>query len=408
MKILMINNYHYRRGGADVVYFNTASILQQNGHKVSFFSIEHPNNEPCDFSDFFVKEHDYRKLSLINKILSVPSFIYSREAYKKLTDLISKEKPDIVHIHLFLGGLTTSILLALKKINIPVVHTLHDYRLICPAYTLLDRNDQICERCKDKFYLRCAIRRCSLEKNFIHSSMLAIDAYFRKYIFNPIKYIDRFIFVSQFSKNKHIEFDSKFKQKAEVLYNFNINEIPTSNVKGKYFLFYGRLSREKGLDLLIKSALETNISLKIVGTGPLYNQFVNNFNTSNIEFLGYKKGAELFNIIRESSFVIIPSQWYENNPLTIIEAFSFGKPVIGSKIGGIPELINDSNGFLFESKNVDSLTDAIKKAISISDDNYRIMSQNVFEFANRNFSKEVYYNKLLSIYKSVINDKKNN
>jgi len=407
MKILLINNSHYSKGGADNVYFNTANLLSQNGHEVFFFSVNDPNNRPCDNSEYFIKKNDYRNSSLIEKIRSIPSFIYNREANVKLLNLIDKVKPDIAHIHLFLGGLTTSILIALKKRNIPIVHSVHDYRLICPAYTFLDRNNQICERCKDKLFLKCAIRRCSLENNIIHSTILSFDAYFREYIYNPLNYIDRFVFTSQFSKKKHIEFNSFFAKKAEVLYNFNNNQIIPSKVRGNYFLFFGRHSREKGLTLLIETAHKINIPLKVCGAGPLTDK-LKSLNYRNIEFLGHINNDELKNVIRNSSFIIVPSECYENNPLTIIEAFTFGKPVIGSKIGGITELIGDLNGLLFESKNADSLNEVIIKALSITDSEYLKMSQNVCEFAHENFSKEVHYKKLLEIYKSVIHDKKNN
>lgn len=408
MKILLINNFHYRRGGADTVYFNTAKLLEQHGHDVFFFSIRNPDNVPYERSKYFITYRDYRKLSLFVKIKSISSFIYNKEAYIKLLNLIDDVKPDVAHIHLFLGGLSVSILKALKKRNVPIVHTLHDYRLICPAYTFLDRNNNICELCKDKLYLRCAIKRCSLEGKFSHSTMLSMEAYFRKYFLNPVKYIDRFIFVSNFSKNKHIEFNHDFTIKSEVLYNFTktVNDKREIN-KGNYFLYYGRLSREKGLISLIDSARVTKVSLVIVGTGPLLEKYKDQ-KFDNIQFWGYKSGEELWEIVRNASFVVLPSEWFENNPLTIVESFSLGKPVIGADIGGIPELINNENGFLFKARNPESLSETLIKAKNITDEEYHRMSLCVIDFAYKHFSEEAHFDKLLSIYKSVIHDKKNN
>jgi len=396
MKILLINNSPYSRGGADTVYLNTAELLSKNGHEVFLFSLYE-----SDISEFFVKRVDYRSSSFINKIKSAPSFIYNREAYLQLLRLIDRVKPDVAHIHLFMGGLTTSILLALKNRNIPIVHSVHDYRLICPAYTLLDRKNNICERCKDKFYLRCAIRRCSYEKNIVHSTMLSLDAYFRKYIYNPINYIDKFIFTSHFSKNKHVEFNANYESNSVVLYNFSNNPIVKSVQKGNYFLFFGRHSREKGLPLLIEAAHETNISLKVCGEGPLTDE-LRRKNYSNIEFLGYINTEELRSVIAGASFIVVPSETYENNPLAVIEAFSNGKPVIGSRLGGITELIEDSRGFLFEPKNKASLVYALNEARHISQGDYIDMSRKAYKFSENNFSDEKHYKKLLEIYKSLV------
>ena len=244
MKILLINNFHHIRGGADAVYFNTARLLQENGHEVFFFTLSHPENIPYQDSEYFAEGIDYRNLSTFGKFMAIPSFIYNQEAYKKLKRYLEKIKPDVAHIHLFMGGLTVSIIKALYQKNIPIVHTVHDYRLICPAYTFLDRHNKICELCKDGNFVRCAINRCSLQNNFSQSSMLAIDAYFRK-IVDPLNIIDRFIFVSHFSNNKHITFNPKYNLKTEILYNFNPGSETRSNIRGKYILYYGRFVPRK-------------------------------------------------------------------------------------------------------------------------------------------------------------------
>lgn len=401
MKILLINNLHYRKGGADEVYFNTAELLRHKGHEVAFFALDNEKNEPLTFSRFFPKKIDYRNESFFNKLKSIKSFIFNQNAEKGLSDLLVVFKPDVAHVHLFLGGLTTSVIKILKEKNIPIVHTIHDYRLICPAYTFLDRKNNVCESCNDGFFLRCFFKRCSLEGRFSHSAILSIDAYYRKYVVDPVKLIDHFIFVSQFSKSKHEQFNNYFNLKSSVLYNFCPGMFTRTNFRGDYFLFYGRLSREKGIELLIKTAKSLKLKLKIVGSGPLSQELSSN-SDGNIEFLGYKRGNELWNLIRNCSYVVVPSEWYENNPLTIIESFSFGKPVIGSNIGGISELIQSNRGYLFDPKNGDSLSSAFKTAVSTSDSDYAKMSQNAFEFAQFNFSEGVHYESLIKIYKNCI------
>jgi len=408
MKILLINSYHYRKGGADAVYFNTAQLLQQYGQEVFYFSAKYPENVACQTDRFFTTGYDYRKLSVGKKILAIPSFFYNKDAYYKLLKLLDEINPDLAHIHLFMGGLSSSILLALKKRKIPVVHSVHDYRLICPAYLFTNGKNEVCEKCIDGFYLRCALKRCS-ENSFSQSAMLSIDAYFRKYFIKPIHHIDRFIFVSKFIREKHIEFDSNYETKADMLYNFNpdLNSIIPSEVKGKYFLYFGRISREKGVLTLIESALKAEITLKIVGTGPLSEQFADQ-RFKNIEFLGFRNGEELWSLVRNASFIVVPSEWYENNPLTIVEAYSFGKPVIGARIGGIPEIIEENNtGYLFNPGGKTELEQLLRKADNLSDAEYREISGNARSFAERHFHPDNHYNELIGIYEDAVKHKNN-
>jgi glycosyltransferase involved in cell wall biosynthesis len=404
MRILLINNYHYKKGGSDVMYFNTASLLKQNGHEVFFFSTSHPENIHTSNAAYFTEHHDFRHSSTIQKIKAIPSFIYDKKAHNKLLDMLEEVQPDIAHIHLFMGGLSSSILPALKEKKIPVVQTVHDYRLLCPAFSFTDGENNICELCKDKFYMHCIVKKCS-EKNLAQSAMLAIDAYFRKYIVKPKKLIDLFIFVSRFSMEKHIEFDIDFKAKAFKLFNFkpDLNEIIPSYKKGAYFLFYGRLSAEKGIDVLIKAALKAKINLKIAGTGPLMEQYKNH-SFNNIEFLGHKQGTELWDLVCNSSFVVVPSVWYENNPLTIVEAYSFGKPVIGSRIAGIPEIIDDNEtGYLFKMGDDEELAGILEKAKNVTDSKYYEISKNARKFAESNFNPQIHYDQLITLYESIKN-----
>ncbi len=406
MKVLMINNYHFRKGGADAVYFNTAELLKQNGHEVYFFSAKSAETIPCETEKYFTTSHNFRKLSIGKKISSTPSFIYNRDAYNKLMLLLSEIKPDIVHIHLFMGGLTSSILTALKNKKIPVVHSVHDYRLICPAYLFIDGKNELCEKCIDKFYLRCTIKRCS-ENNLGQSAILSVDAYFRKYVIKPVNLIDKFIFVSKFIKSKHIEFDTAYKTKGEMIYNFkpDLKSIVPTSIKGKYFLYFGRISREKGVQTLFESAFKAGISLKIVGTGPIAEQLIDR-HSENIEFLGFKSGDELWSLVRFASFIIVPSEWYENNPLTIIEAYSFGKPVIGSRIGGIPEIVDENKtGYLFNPGNESELEAVLKRADNLPDAEYHTMSINARALAQKLFNPEKHYNELIEIYNDVIKNK---
>ena len=191
MKILLINNFHYRKGGSEAVYFNTAEILRKNGHEVIFFSYKKGENVACDQSDFFVS-HKGALGSLID-------YFYNGEAEKKLEALLEKERPDLAHVHLFWGGLSPSIFNALRKYNVPLVHTAHDYRMVCPAYTFKDGAGSKCERCRKWNFYQCALHRCA-KGSVPQSIIMAIEMYTRKLFHNPLKNIDGFMFVSRFSE----------------------------------------------------------------------------------------------------------------------------------------------------------------------------------------------------------------
>jgi len=235
--------------------------------------------------------------------------------------------------------------------------------------------------------------------------MLALDAYYRKYISDPNQLIDHFIFVSNFSRKKHVQFNANYNLKSSMLYNFRPGGFSRSRVRGKYLLYYGRLSSEKGIELLVEAIKEIKINLKIVGSGPLEDK-LRCIKNSQIEILGYRSGKHLWNLIENCSFVIVPSLLYENNPLSIVESFSIGKPVIASDIGGITELLQDGRGFLVEPNNQGAITIAINDAVSLSDEAYHQMSSRAFEYALNNFSPESHYKSLINIYSNISDAKK--
>lgn len=404
MRILLINKYHFIKGGADRVYFNTGKLLEDNKHEVLYFSTAQSANFESRFSEFFVPYVENRQNNFARNILNSGRYIYNKAAYKNLNDLIDSSRPDIAHLHLFYGDLSASILKLLKKKDIPIVHTVHDYRLLCPANSFLDANKTICEKCKNQAYYQCTSKRC-IEGNFFHSMMLSVEAYVRKYVIDHFDYIDRFIFVSKFAEQKHIEFNGRYSGKAIQLYNFA--KIPTQATISKpdsYLLFIGRLVKEKGLITLLNAIRDIEIDLKIAGTGPLEKEVIKYAESNkHIDYLGHQSEADLKDLIKGSSYVVVPSEWYENNPMAVIEAYTYGKPVIASRIGGIPEIVlDDQTGFLFESKNETDLASVIMKAKQVSSSRYAELSDYAGKFNEQNFSPEKHYLKLLQIYSDVI------
>ena len=357
LKILLINNCHYRRGGADVVYLNTGDLMTSRGHDVGYFSTKSQYNYPAPYSEFFVRDIDALKLNFVEQLAFMPRKLYSWESYRNLKKVVDHFQPDLAHIHLYKGGLTAAILPVLRKKKIPTVITLHDYSLLCPRNIMIDGNGKICERCLTATRLNCIYHRCN-RKNLYYSIVNYLEFVLNNDIFNPRNYFNRIICVSKFNYLKHSS-HPLFKERFMHLYNFYplLSQSNPNTEKGSYFLFYGRLAPEKGVMTLINTwkRLGKEVHLKIIGEGAMSAMIkdeIKNNNLTNIEFLGFRKGEELFSYIRNASFVLVPSEWYENNPLTIVEAYSVGKPVIGSNIGGIPELIiEEKTGYLFSMGN---------------------------------------------------------
>lgn len=408
MRILQINSCHYPRGGSETVYFNTSKILEENGHDVAYFSSRDDRNIKSEYEKYFIPSENIRGLSTLKKIAKIPGYLYNREVVRRLEKLVKDFKPEIAHVHLFYGVLSVSVLRTLKRLGVPVVHTVHDYKLLCPVNTLLDIDEKVCELCRDRNFYHCLKKKCSDGKT-TQSFIVMLEAYLWKYFVSPVNNIDHYIFVSNFIRNKHIEFNSRFSHNNSQLYNFTtFSRQDTILIQGNYFLFFGRLSVEKGIKTLLPVfTSRKDLKLVIAGTGPLKSFVEETIKGSpNIEYVGFKTGNDLGELIKNSSFIVLPSEWYENNPLTIIEAYNFGKPVIGARIGGIPELIKDGvNGFIFEPENIKSLELKIDEASNIKWADYEKFSLSVQAFARQNFDKGDHYKKLLKIYIDAINKK---
>lgn len=408
MKILLIDVYNYNKGGAETVCFNTGKMLEAHGHKVIYFTLKWAENKPSPYSKYFPESKETRRGPL-KQIKNMVNYFYHFEAAKKIEQLILDEKPEIAHIHLIWGQITPSIFPVLKKYNIPILFTVHDYRIVCPAYTFRNGKGQICEECQGKYFYKCFTNSCCKGSKLM-SMVMATEQYFRNKFFNPAQFIDGFIYVSNFAKNIQEKYMPAVKSTPNIiLYNFSTSIIQKgkSTPKDKYFLFFGRLSYEKGLKTLLTAFKDIpECKLKVVGTGPKeeeLKQFVLKTNMQNVDFLGYKQGKELSDLVYNAYFVVVPSEWYENNPMTIIEAYSVGTPVIGAKIGGIPEIVDDGKtGFQFTSANVEELKAVILKTNNLSNEEYSTISNNTIKFANDNLSPHSYWNKLIGFYSNFL------
>ncbi len=399
MKVLLVNRFLYRRGGSEAVFFNMAALLKSAGHEVVLFGYEDEAN-----IGFPAPVYTYRPASgLAGKIAGVRNYFNNTSAAASLDSVLEKERPDIVHLHLFLGSMTPAIIETCHRRGIPVVHTAHDYRMVCPAYTFRDGRGKVCEKCKGGRFAECFWNRCS-KGSLAASFLMACEMFYRNRKWHPAKSLDGIIYVSRFSKAKHESMDPAFAQVANtVLYNFSGLQLRDPSDDKGYYLYFGRLSGEKGPRTLLEAFKDdTRHRLVVVGSGPLENELRAAYPQSNIEFKGFMTGEALYDCVRGARFVCVPSECYENNPMSVVEAYCLGVPVIGSRLGGIPEIVEEGlTGLLFESGNVDSLRDTLEKSAVIDGADYEAMRHNCRAFADRNFNPDEFIKRLLSFYETI-------
>ncbi len=353
MKILQVNKYNYIRGGAEKYFIEISRELRELGHQVAIFSMKHPKNNSSEFDKYFVSRISFNEGGFRDKFLSPFRILFSFEARRKFKRLVKDFKPDVIHIHNIYHQISPSILRVARKRKIPVIMHLHDYKLVCPNYQLLAHNE-ICYRCLGGKYYNCLKQKC-FKDSFWKSFLATIEMYFHHRILKVYeKNISLFIAPSQFMKDTVVKFGWP-ENKVKVLYNFSekLNNDLIDEI-GDYGLYFGRLSKEKGIDVLLSalSLANNKMKLKIIGSGPEENnlkKMVTDLNLDKqVKFLGPKFANDLFLEVKRAKVVFLPSIWLENMPLTLLESLMLQKVVIAAKTGGLPELVKDGEtGFLF-------------------------------------------------------------
>lgn len=389
MKVLLVNKFYYPRGGDCNVVINTKALLEENGHEVALFAMQHPDTIATEYVRYFPSE-----ISFSPSVGMLEAFMRpfgTSEVKRKFTQLLSDFKPDVVHLHNIHSQLSPIVAKIAYEKGIPVIWTLHDYKLLCPRYDCLRNGETVCEEC---FTDKAKVLSYKCMKNSLPASLLAfLEA--KKWNMGRLdKYTTTFIGPSQFMSDKMVQ-GGFSPNKVTTLCNFiDIDKCNGDYIeKDEYYCYVGRLSHEKGIKTLIKAAQHLPYTLRIVGGGPLEEE-LSKYASSNVIFDGYKTWDELKEIVGKAKFLVVPSEWYENNPLSVIEAQCLGTPVLGAKIGGVPELIDEqSTGLLFESGNEDDLSEKIKQMWASTFDYKKII-----ELSKARYSKEAHYNKLISIY----------
>ena len=408
MHVLLINKFLFPKGGGDISTIETGKLLKEKGHTVYYWGMKHKSNPEYIHRDTFVSSVDYNNLHNLPKLIkSSVNILYSFEAKAKLEKLLKRINPDIIHLNSIAHQISPSILDTIHKMNIPVIMTMRDHKLVCACY-LMRSGGKACEKCKSGRYYHCFLRKCTKD-SYLKSLLNTIEMYLHHKILRIYNKIDLFISPSEFLKQKIREMG--FIRPIKYLPNFVDlkNYKPDYNNHGKTIIYAGRLSPEKGLVTLIDAVKDIDVKLQIIGDGPLRSfleKKIQNENISNVLFSGYLNREYLIRETKKSLFGILPSECYENNPRFIIETFSLGKPVIGSRIGGIPELVIDGKtGFTFTPHNTSELKTKIK--ILLENRNLIIkMGKEARKFVEEQYNSDLYYRRLYNIYSDVIKKRK--
>ncbi len=385
------------------MFFDHDNLFRSAGWETAMFAMHHPNNEPSPWSEYFADELEFgHAYSIWQKLHMAGKVIYSLEARNKLEKLLNNFKPDIAHAHCIYHHLSPSVLSLLHERGIPTVMTAHDLKLACPAYKMLNKQG-ICEKCKNGNLLHLVKNRC-IHNSLATSTLVAVESAVHKSLGLYKKNLDRVVAPSKFFRAKLIEWGWKPEQLAYIPNYVDIERYTPQPEPGDYFLYFGRLAPEKGVDSLIRAASLAGVKLRIAGTGP-YEAELKALATENqeqIEFLGYCSGDKLWSLIREARAVVLPSQWYENAPISILEAYASGKPVIGANIGGIPEIINENvTGFLYDSGNIEELSKCLVGLKKMPSSAIYDMGVQARTYVSQHFTREIYLNKMLELYASI-------
>lgn len=399
MKILLVNKFYYPRGGDCLVAMGIEQMLNGHNQDTAFFAMQYPDNVLSPWDNYFPSEISFSGGGLKGKKAAFMRLIGKDEVKAKFSALMDDFKPDVVHVHNIHSYLSPVVCEIAKAKGAKTIWTLHDYKLICPTYSFI-RDGKVCELCLTN-QTSVLTKKCM--KGSLAASLLA---YIESLVWNKKRLIsctDRFVSPSIFMKEKMMEGGFP-ENKIDVLPNFitldhKVDEVVLNTKEEKSYCYIGRLAEEKGVELLLEVASRLEYKLYIAGSGPLLPSLMPYFEKyKNIIYLRQLSRSEVKELLQKVAFSVIPSVWYENNPLSVIESLCLGTPVLGANMGGIPELIAEGeNGYLFEAGNMIDLQDKIKQCFSTKFDNNTIASKAIHKY-----SQSDYYHKLMEIFSNIL------
>jgi glycosyltransferase involved in cell wall biosynthesis len=401
MAVLQVSNNYFISGGSDRYFFELSRSLSGQGMTVIPFAADDPRNEPSDWSSYFPPALRADKAAASDAV----RYVYSAAAKRSLKRLLDVADIRLAHCHIYYGRITASILPVLKSAGIPVVQTLHEYKLICPVYTCL-KHDRVCEACHGRHFWKATVGRCK-NGSIPRSLASTAEAYAAKFL-GSHSGIDHFISVSEFLRERMIENEICEPSRITTIHNFvDAERYEPATGDGNYVCYFGRVEKLKGLDTLIESMRRLpDVELKIVGDGSYRRtceQILAAGGIRNIELVGPKSGNELADLVRGSLCTVLPAEWYENCPMSVLESLAYARPVIGTAIGGIPELIEDgTDGFIVPVADSEALAEAISRLASDT-----VLATSMGRSGRKKieneFGRENHLKKIRSIYDQVLN-----
>lgn len=403
MKILIANTRFYP-GGGDISYvLNLADLLRAHGHQVAFFAMQDERNLPDPNSDLFVSHIDFREINRkknpLNAIKVFYRVIYSSEARQRFAKLLDRFKPDIIHLNNIYSHISPSIIFEAQQRNIPMVWTVHDYRMVCPnSHLLNDRTGEICDACRGRRYYQAMGKRCK-KGSLLASAMASAEAYAYE-VMSIERRVDALLAPSNFLRNKLIESGFNAQRITHLPLFLRSEYFRMNPPSGDYLLFMGRLEPIKGVRVLLEaSRLAPGAQVMLAGSveEPILSQ-IKAHGLKNVTYVGLKHGQELLDLVDHALAVVVPSVWYENQPFSILEAFAASKPVIASNLGGMSELVShQERGLLVEPGNPAALAQALDWAVS-NPQNMAAMGDAAYLYAQVNHSPQSHYESLSTIY----------
>lgn len=394
-RILLVNKFYYQRGGDCLVMLNTERLLHEAGYEVAIFAMDYDKNIASQHKTYLASEVAFSGKGIVKAAMRSLGMGDITTAFRQALDSF---KPDVVHFHNIHSYLSPVIVEMAHNYGCRVLWTMHDYKLICPAYNCL-RNGKPCELC---FNDKSQVVRTRCMKGSLAASTLAYVEALKWNRETLERSVDYFISPSQFMADKMIQAGYN-PNKITVICNCiekkkseTLQQAVRQPHTPPYYCYVGRLSTEKGVENLLKVADTLPYKLYVAGGGPLEESLRTQYaHNSNIIFTGHLSSQEVVELISNSTASVTPSICYENNPLSVIESLCAGTPVIGARIGGIPELIeSNSNGLLYDSTDLDEMSRCITAAFDLMEFNH----QEIAHKALARFSETAYLEKLSALF----------
>jgi glycosyltransferase involved in cell wall biosynthesis len=403
-RLLAINNYFYRRGGAESVFLDHIDLFVAAGWDVVPFAMEHPDNLPSPWSDYFVSEIEYgRSSGPLTKVKQAAKIIFSLEARRKIRALIRRAPPAVAHAHNVYHHISPSIFETLKAEGVPIVMTTHDLKLACPAYKMLNQG-RVCERCRGGQIYNVLLHRC-VKDSVAVSGLVFLETLIHRSFGLYRDTLDRLVTPSRFYRDKLVEWGWDADRIAYIPNCIDANRFTPRPDESNYFVYAGRLAPEKGLATLVHAAALSRQRLVLAGTGPeeaALRRLALELD-ADVAFAGYLDKPELQRLIGEALALVLPSEWYENAPISVLEAYALGRPVIGTRIGGIPELVvHNETGILVEPGDVAMLAEALAGIASLPRTARNKLGTAGRDWVRREFSPDKYRDRTMELYDGVV------